>query len=217
MEIDEVLVEAKKLIQIGEKEFLEKKQRTKYYRDSEYHIVYSKAVKLLLEVYNEKNELKINRFFEKHIPELFDNADCKESTVQFENLKSKDLELRIKASKYFRGKALQETSGYRAILFERPSTFEKLISILETEKNDKVIINLIIALGGAYDRYFNYFRVYESLSPFFHHKKSDVKYYTILWTSNIENDKKRETLNALYNEKQSKKVTKLLEEYLEIE
>lgn len=172
MEINKLLSETESLIEAGKKEFSQKEKKTKYYIDSEYFIVYSKAVKFLLEKYNEKTESKINQFFEKNIPKLFNNKDCEESTIHFKNLESSDIDLRLKASKFFRGKALQETSGYRSILFERPDTFEKLITALKKEENEKVIINLIIALGGAHNRYFEYFRVFENLSPFFYHKKS---------------------------------------------
>ncbi len=214
METNKVLSKAESLIESGKKEFLEKGKTTKYYIDSEYYIIYSKPVKLLLEEYNEKTELKINQFFEEKIPKLFDNKDCEDCLVQFENLKKNDLDLRLKASKYFRGKALQETSGYRSILFERPDTFQKLIAALKKEENEKVIINLIICLGSAYSRYFKYFRVFENLSLFYYHKKSEVKYYTIIWTRSIENNEKKEILNSLSKQKQSKKVTKLLDEYI---
>ncbi len=212
--IMEVLQRAKDLIESGKKEFLKLEKRTKYYRDSEYYIVYSKAVQFLLDAYNIETEHDITRFFESHIPKLFENKDCEESSEHFENLENEVLELRLKASKYFRGKALQETSGYRSILFNRPDTFEKLFNALKNEKNEKVIINLIITLGGAHNRYFKHFRVYENLSPYFHHKKSEVKYYTIIWTRFIENENKAKTLEFLQQQKQSKKVAQLLEEYI---
>ena len=110
---------------------------------------------------------------------------------------------------------MSATVGFRSILFKRPDTFQKLILALKKEENDKVIINLIIALGSAYSRYFKYFDLYNSLAPFFHHKKSEIRYYTIIWTRFIENDKKITTLKSLYAQQQPKKVKTLLEEIID--
>lgn len=183
-----------------------------YFYDSEYYIVYSNAVHLLLNIYNVETEADINKFFSTHIPVPEGNKSFAEDKSQFANLKDEDLNIRIKASKYFRNKALQETSGFRAMLFQRPDTFEKLFNALKKEKDIKVIVNLIIALGGAYDRYFEHFRVYENLSPFFNHASSEVKYYTIIWTRRIENKEKLKTLKSMLLQKQSKKIQKILME-----
>ncbi|WP_324026583.1 hypothetical protein QSV08_03365 [Maribacter sp. BPC-D8] len=214
MEIDKIISEVESLIEVGEKEFLQIEKTTKYYDDSEYYIVYHKAIKLLINEYSKKTESSINQFFEKRIPKLFDNRECEGCLVQFENLRSEDLVLRLQASKYFRGKALQETNGYRSILFTRPDTFDKLIKALKEEANEKVLINLIICIGSAHNRYFNHFRVFENLSPFFFHNKSEVKYYTIIWTRFIEDAGKAEILNIMNKQKQSKKVTAILKKYL---
>ena len=43
MKVNEILSEARKLIEAGKKEFSESKKTTKYYVDSEYNVVYAKA------------------------------------------------------------------------------------------------------------------------------------------------------------------------------
>jgi hypothetical protein len=212
MEIEQILLDAKNLIQVGRQAFLKETKRTLYFDDSEYYIVYSKAIDLLLKAYNSKTEFKINKFFVEHIPEPLDYKDIKEFSElsdQFENLKSSDVNVRIKASRFFRGKALASTSGFRAMIFKRPDIFEKLFYMLQDEE-ERVKENIIITLGGAYNRYFKHFRVFEKTVPFFNAKNNNLRYYSLIWTPKISHLEQDEILMKMMKAKQPQKIREAL-------
>ncbi len=62
------------LIQRGKEEFKTHKV-TKYCIDSEYSIVYSRAVDFLIENYNQQTADEIDKLFDKKIPKIFDNKE----------------------------------------------------------------------------------------------------------------------------------------------
>ncbi len=216
MKIEEIEKKIENLIKEGKKEFKTRK-KTKYYIDSEYCIVYAKAVSFLLESYNKQTAGKIDTIFDEKIPKLFDNKECKNVLIESENLKNTDIKIRKKAIKFFRSKALGESLGFRAMIFERPETFKYLLSALKKEEDEKNIENLIIAIGGAYERYaLKYFEVPDVLYSFLNHKKADIRYYSVIWTRQMKIKERLDILQDMQRIEKSKKVKEVLKKYIEI-
>ena len=160
------------------------------------------------------SEYVFNEFIEGLDPNkrYFTQKDIKEFSElsdQFENLKSSDVNVRIKASRFFRGKALASTSGFRAMIFKRPDIFEKLFYMLQDEE-ERVKENIIITLGGAYNRYFKHFRVFEKTVPFFNAKNNNLRYYSLIWTPKISHLEQDEILMKMMKAKQPQKIREAL-------
>jgi hypothetical protein len=208
MNSEKIIQQAKQLIETCKQDFENKTNAEKYrWSDNEYYVLYFEAIELLLESGFVKNiDTKIQKAYFELIPEpeIFTK-----NNEQLENLYSKDENLRISSAKHFSKLARDEGSIFRGMFFKYPKTFELLFPALKDE-NLKVVRDIIVTLGSAYDRYFKDPRIEKELYKFYNHKDKEILYYTIIWTSGITKDDKFDYIFSLLEKKQTSKILEAL-------
>ncbi len=169
---------------------------------TEYYLIYAEAIKLLVDNFTAETHQEISAFFEKHIPEPKEFTALK---PYCKSLYSKDEGERIKASKYFSKIATAQKSGFIEFPFNYPKYFELLFPALEDD-NEKVVANIIIALGASCWHYTDY-RVLKKLQAFYYAKSSTLRYYALIWTESLTHkNRDYDFLIKYIQEKQSLKV-----------
>ncbi|AEA42811.1 hypothetical protein [Fluviicola taffensis] len=208
MNSEKVIEKARELIENGKQDFTNKTNYEKYrWFDNEYYVSYFDAINLLLENGFVKNiDTKIQNAYFDIIPEPEIFTKNKE---QFDDLYSQDEALRISSAKHFSKLARDEGSVFRGMLFRYPKTFELLFPALKDE-NLKIVRDVIITLGSAYDRYFKDPRVETELYKFYNHKDKELLTFAIIWTSGIEKDNKFDYIFPLLESKQTSKILEAL-------
>jgi len=208
MNSEKIIEKAKQLIETSKQDFASKTNAEKYFWfDNEYYLLYEEAIQLLLENgYIENNDLKIQKAFLELIPEpeIFI-----ENKLQFDNLFSSDEQLKISSAKHFSKLARGEGTFRRELLFMYPKTFQLLIPALN-DTNLKVVRDIIISLGCAYQRFFKDPRVEKELYKFYNHKDKEILYYAIIWTSKITKEDKFDYIFSLLESKQTSKILEAL-------
>lgn len=211
MNAEQIIAKATELIEAGKRDFANKTNAEKYrWFDNEYYVLYDSAIALLLENGFVKNaDAKIQDAYFGIIPEPEIFTKNKE---QFDNLYSKDEGLRVNSAKHFSKLARDEGSVFRGMFFRYPKTFELLFPALKDE-NQKVVIDIIITLGCAYNRYFKDLRVERELYKFYNHTNKEVLISVIIWTSGINKEEKFDYIFPLLETKQTAKVIEALCEH----
>ena len=208
MNSEKIIEKAKELIESGKQDFINKTNYEKYrWFDNEYYVTYYDAIELLLENGFINNiDIKIQNAYFKLIPEPEIFTKNKE---QLDNLYSKDETLRISSAKHFSKLARDEGSVFRGMFFKYPKTFELLLPSLKDE-NLKVVRDIIVTLGCAYNRYFKDPRIETELFKFYNHNDKEILTFAIIWTSGIEKDEKYDYIFPLLEKKQIAKVLEAL-------
>ena len=208
MNSEKIIEKSKKLIENGKKDFANKTNYEKYrWFDNEYYVSYYDATELLLENGFVNNiDAKIQNAYFELIPEPEIFIKHKE---QLDNLYSNDEALRISSAKHVSKLARDEGSVFRGMFFRYPKAFELLFPALKDE-NLKVVRDIIVTLGCAYDRYFKDPRVEKELYKFYNHKDKEILYYAIIWTAGITKDDKFDYIFSLLESKQTSKILEAL-------
>jgi hypothetical protein len=208
MNAEKIIQEARQLIETCQQDFTNKTNAEKYrWFDNEYYVLYFDAIELLLENGFVKNiDTKIQNAYFELIPEPEIFA---KNNQQLENLYSKDENLRMSSAKHFSKLARDEGSVFRGLFFRYPKVFELLLPALNDE-NLKVVRDIIVTLGCAYDRYFKDPRIEKALYKFYNHKDKELLYYAINWTTGITKDDKFDYIFSLLESKQTSKILEAL-------
>lgn len=208
MNSEKIIEQAQILIENGKQDFTNKTNYERYrWFDNEYYVLYSDAIELLLEngFVNSINPKIQDAYFELiPEPEIFTK-----NKVQLDNLFSNYDLLRISSAKHFSKLARDEGSVYRGFFFKYAKTFEMLFPALKDE-NLKVVRDVIVTLGCAYNRYFKDPRIEKELYKFYNHKDKEILTFAIIWTSGIEKTEKFEFIFPLFKNKQTTKTLEAL-------
>lgn len=155
----------------------------------EFRTCYGDARDLLLKHgYERALDAKVQMLYHELIPDSNDLKEAKRTTLK--DLRSRDEAKRLAAAKEVckaaRGVGVNGWDEWP----KNPCVVEALIEALAKEKSSAIAAELLISLGGIYERYYADLRIEPVLLDYYQSEDTRLQRTAILWSRHIENREK---------------------------